>query len=107
MSNRSNTGLAFIIGAAIGAGIAILYAKDEGTVTRQKIKKGFGEQKQHFQNKFSEIGDTIKSRVPSKEQIEATFDELTENVNEKTHDIISSLEEKLQKLKKAADTMKK
>ena len=103
MTNRSNAGLAFILGAAIGAGIAILYAKDKGSVTRGKIKRGFDEQKQ----KFSEVGDALKSRIPTKEQIEATFDELTENVNEKTHDIIGSLEEKLAKLKAAADAMKK
>lgn len=107
MSTKSNAGLAFILGAAIGAGIAVLYAKEKGSVTRRNIKRGFDEQKEHLQEKFSQVGHSIKSKIPTKEQIEATFDELTENVNEKTHDIIGSLEEKLAKLKAAADAMKK
>lgn len=107
MSDKSNVGVAFLIGAAIGAGIAVLYAKDRGSVTREKLKRGFDQQKQNFQEKFSEVGETLKSRIPSKEQIEATFDELTENVNEKTQGIIETLEQKLAKLKAAADAMKK
>src|SRR5690606_3928180 len=103
MTNRSNAGLAFILGAAIGAGIAIAYAHDKGSVSCGNIRRGLAEQTQ----KFSEVGDALKTKIPTKEQIEDTFDELTENVNEKTHDIIGSLEEKLAKLKAAADAMKK
>ncbi|MEZ4968396.1 MAG: YtxH domain-containing protein [Flavobacteriaceae bacterium] len=40
MTNDSgNTLLALLTGAAIGAGIGILYAPDKGTKTRKKIKK--------------------------------------------------------------------
>ena len=44
-SNTGNTILALLTGAAIGAGIGILFAPDKGTNTRRKIREGVDEAK--------------------------------------------------------------
>lgn len=41
MENRGNTFFAFLIGGAIGAGLALLFAPNAGVDTRRKIKEGF------------------------------------------------------------------
>ncbi|MBT8320116.1 MAG: YtxH domain-containing protein, partial [Eudoraea sp.] len=46
--NSGNVLLALLTGAAIGAGIGILYAPDEGTKTRKKIKKKALDAKEDF-----------------------------------------------------------
>ena len=39
MANTGSTLLALVTGAAIGAGIGLLYAPDKGEKTRKKLKK--------------------------------------------------------------------
>jgi gas vesicle protein len=40
MNNSKSVAVAFLVGGAIGAGLALLFAPDSGTETRRKIKEG-------------------------------------------------------------------
>ena len=50
-NNDGNILLALLTGAAIGAGIGILYAPDKGIETRHKIKQKVGEKAQQQNRK--------------------------------------------------------
>jgi gas vesicle protein len=103
MCNKTtNTMLAVVTGAAIGAAIGILFAPDKGSNTREKIKDGFNDATYDLKNKIGEVSDKVKRKfAESKESLEDTFEELVSVAAYKTEDVISFLEKKLDDLKMA------
>ena len=94
-------------GVAIGAGLGILFAPDEGSKTRKKIKDGFDEKKDELKKKFDDLSSGLKSKIEtSKADIESAFRDVEENADEKSTEIIDSLEKKLADLKAAAAKMR-
>jgi len=105
MANNDNgkVVLALLAGAALGAGLGILFAPDKGEKTRGKIKDTFEDQKNDLMNKFGELTETVKSKFSkTKVDLEKSFDDLVHNADDKTEDVIATLERKLQQLKDAA-----
>ncbi|TDE31501.1 YtxH domain-containing protein [Flavobacterium ranwuense] len=102
MSNNSgNTLLALLTGAAIGAGIGILFAPDKGSKIREKLKEGFDDAKCELKNKLDTASLELKDKFTSaKYDLEGTYEELVSNMSHKTEDVISFLEEKLAELKR-------
>jgi gas vesicle protein len=101
---KSGTLLAILAGAAIGAGIGILFAPMEGAETRRRIKEGYGAKKDALKDKFGDLKETVKNKIGmSKEDLETGFDNLVSRVSDKKDDIISTLERKLDALKGAAE----
>lgn len=74
MSKASQTILAFISGAAIGAGVSLLYAPEKGEETRKRLSKETG---------------------LAREKAKAQWDETYANVNRSTRKILAELEEKI------------
>ena len=100
-NNTGNTLLALLTGAAIGAGIGILFAPDKGSKTRGKIKDGFDDAKCELKNKLDHASLELKDKFTSaKYDLEGTYEELVSNMSHKTEDVISFLEEKLAELKR-------
>lgn len=100
-NNTGNTLLALLTGAAIGAGIGILFAPDKGSKTRGKIKDGYDDAKNDLKNKFDNASLELKDKLTSaKFDLEETYEELVSNMSHKTEDVISFLEEKLAELKR-------
>ncbi|MFV8365582.1 YtxH domain-containing protein [Flavobacterium sp. XS1P27] len=100
-NNTGNTLLALLTGAAIGAGIGILFAPDKGSKTRGKIKDGFDDAKNELKNKLDNASLELKDKFTSaKYDLEGTYEELVSNMSHKTEDVISFLEEKLAELKR-------
>lgn len=100
-SNSTNTIVALLAGAVVGAGLGLLFAPDKGSVTRKKIKKKFNEGKEGVSEKYDDLIDTLKSSVSKVEkQFEESLDDLVASGKEKTEDVISALEAKLAMLKK-------
>ena len=107
MSNTSKSAIAFLAGIAIGAGLGILFAPDEGSKTRKKLKAGFDEKKDELMKKFDELSSGLKSKLDtSRSDIESAVQDVAENADEKSNEIIDTLEKKLADLKAAAAKMK-
>lgn len=100
-SNSTNTVVALLAGAAVGAGLGLLFAPDKGSVTRKKIKNKFKKGKDGLTEKYGDLIDTLKSKVSKVEkQFDQSLDDLVASGKEKTEDVISALEAKLATLKK-------
>ena len=101
MSNNSgNTILALLTGAAIGAGIGILFAPNKGVHTRKKIREGLDAAKDNFNEKFSDVSEKFVEKVfLTKDDFEENLDKFVSNASHKTEDVITFLEEKLAALK--------
>jgi gas vesicle protein len=100
-NNAGNTMLAILTGAAIGAGMGILFAPDKGSKTREKMKDGFEDVKNELTDKLDNTSVELKDRFTgAKFDLEQTYEELVSNLSRKTEDVISFLEEKLAELKR-------
>ena len=101
MANTGNTLLALLTGAAIGAGVGLLYAPDKGEKTRKKLKKNEDKAKKEFSKKVKETTDDLSVQA---KKAKATFEErLNDTLNSASHkadDIIVAMEEKLEALRK-------
>ncbi|NNF19104.1 MAG: YtxH domain-containing protein [Flavobacteriaceae bacterium] len=102
MSNEGgNIVLALLTGAVIGAGIGILYAPDEGTATRKKIKKKVEDTSHDLSERISHAKDELtKTANQKKETFERRLDETISQMSYKADDIIETLERKLEDLRK-------
>lgn len=99
-NNAGNTLLALLTGAAIGAGVGILFAPEKGTKTRGKIKDGYDDAKKDLKHKFENASDGLKDKFSSaKFDLEETYEHLISNMSHKTEDAITFLETKLADLK--------
>ncbi|MGK0378677.1 YtxH domain-containing protein [Patiriisocius sp. Uisw_017] len=99
-SNTGTTLLAILTGAAIGAGIGILYAPDSGAKTREKIAKETKKAEKKFKKQLKEAEEILGSNA---ESAKLTFEESLENTlssaSYKAEDILAALESKLRTLR--------
>jgi gas vesicle protein len=99
-NNAGNTAIAVLTGAAIGAGIGILFAPDKGSRTREKIKDGFEDVKDNLKHKFEDVTHQLRNKFSgSKHDLEESYEDLISKMSHKTEDVISFLEKKLAELK--------
>lgn len=105
--NTGKTVLALLAGAAIGAGLGILFAPDKGSETRRKIKEGLDHEKDILKHRFNEVSENIKSKFSkAKRDLESEFDHMVASSDHKKEEIIEALEKKLAELKKQAANAK-
>ncbi len=101
MANTGNTFLALITGAAIGAGIGLLYAPDSGEKTRKKLRKDAEEAQDRLNKRYHETSSNLsdkakKARVDFEQRLEETLS----SASHKADDILSAMENKLEELRK-------
>ena len=100
-SKTGNSILALLAGAAIGVGLGILFAPDKGSKTRDKMKDGFDDLKDHAKSKWDALEEETKEKFSkSKEDLIETVEDLLSNSSYKAEEAITFLEEKLAELKK-------
>ena len=101
MANTGNTLLALITGAAIGAGIGVLYAPDSGEKTRKKLKKDAKEAQDRLNKRYHETSSNLSDKAKkAKTDFEARLEETLSNASHKADDILASMETKLEELRK-------
>lgn len=100
-NNAGKSVVALLLGAAIGAGVGILFAPEKGSKTREKIKDGFDDAKDNLKHTFDDVSHQLKNKfaIP-KRDLEGTYKDLLSCMNHKSEDVISFLETKLSDLKK-------
>lgn len=59
---NSNTLLGFIVGAAAGATLGILFAPEKGSETREKLAAKGGEFSDDFKSKFADLVDNLTEK---------------------------------------------
>ena len=101
MANTGNTLLALITGAAIGAGVGLLYAPDSGEKTRKKLKKDAQKAQDNLNKRYHETSSNLsekakKARVDFEDRLEETLS----SASHKADDILSAMENKLEELRK-------
>jgi gas vesicle protein len=100
MSKNLNTIAAILAGAAVGAGIGILFAPDKGSKTRAKLKEGFDDAKHNLKDSLEAGSEVLREKFSfAKENLDGTYEELLSNMSYKTEEVISFLETKLADLK--------
>ncbi|MES2812343.1 MAG: YtxH domain-containing protein [Bacteroidota bacterium] len=95
-NNTGNILLGILAGAAVGAGLGILFAPDKGANTRKKIKDGFDDVTENLKNRFK------KGNI----DLESKFEYFLSHTDSKREEVIDAMERKLGELKKEAATAK-
>lgn len=99
--NSGSILLALLTGAAIGAGIGILYAPNEGKETRRKIKEKASDVSHDLSDRISHAKEELtKTAEEKKMAFEQKLEDTISNMSYKADDIIATLERKLEELKK-------
>ena len=63
MANTGSTLLALITGAAIGAGVGLLYAPDSGEKTRKKLKDESKKAQDKLNKKYTETSSNLTEKA--------------------------------------------
>jgi gas vesicle protein len=58
-----NFAAGLLLGAAIGAGVALLMAPDSGRKTRRRIRRVAGDFADTAQDRWGEVSDDVRTRV--------------------------------------------
>ena len=95
-SNTGTTLLALLTGAAIGAGIGILYAPDQGKNTRKKISKETAKAQKKLKETQEALATTAKD---TKLTLEQKLEGAISSASYKADDVLTALESKLEKLR--------
>ncbi|MFT6838926.1 MAG: gas vesicle protein [Sediminicola sp.] len=102
MSNSNeNILLALLTGAAIGAGVGILYAPEKGSETRLKIKQKAMDTTHDLTDRLKHAKEELTKTADAKKiAFEEKLDDVLSNMSYKADEIIAGLERKLEELKK-------
>ncbi len=101
MANAGNTFLALITGAAIGAGLGLLYAPESGEKTRKKIKEDAHKAQERLNQKYQETTSNLNTKAKkAKLDFETRLEETLSSASYKADDILTAMETKLEELRK-------
>lgn len=102
MANDSGSVLlALLVGAVIGAGAGILYAPEEGTKTRQRLREKAQDASDDLASRLSEARDELsKTALEQKAEFDKKLEDTISKMSYKADDIIAALEQKLEELRK-------
>ena len=100
-SNTGHTLLALLTGAAIGAGIGILYAPDKGTKTRDKISKETKKAQKRLNKQIRETSSNLSDKAQrARLSFEQKLEDTLSSASYKADDILLAMEDKLEALRK-------
>lgn len=101
MANTGSTLLALITGAAIGAGIGLLYAPDSGDNTRKKLQEDAQRAQERLNKRYRETSSNLSDRAKkARMDFETRLEETLSSASHKADDILAAMETKLEELRK-------
>ncbi|WP_026913655.1 YtxH domain-containing protein [Christiangramia portivictoriae] len=108
MASTGNTLLALITGAAIGAGVGLLYAPDSGDKTRKKLRDDAQNAQERLNKKYNETSSNLSEKArKARTDFEARLEETLSSASHKADDILSAMESKLEELRKQNSKLQK
>lgn len=100
-NNTGQTLLALLTGAAIGAGLGILYAPDKGSNTRTKLSKEAKKAQKNLNKQIRETSHTLGEKAQkARYSFEQKLNETLSSASYKADDILLAMEDKLEALRK-------
>ncbi len=97
---------ALVLGAIIGAGVAVLLAPEKGSVTRNKLKKEGKDVKDKITQDFKEVKDDLsKAAASGKDKFKEDLKDFASKTSYKTEQAITFLEKQLAILKEKNKTL--
>lgn len=101
MAKSGSTFLALLTGAAIGAGLGMLYAPESGENTRKKLGENARRTQEDLNKRYRETSSNLSTKAKkAKSDFEQRLEETLSSASYKADEILSSLESKLEELKK-------
>lgn len=108
MASTGNTLLALITGAAIGAGVGLLYAPDSGDKTRKKLRDDAQNAQDRLNKKYNETSSNLSEKArKARTDFEVRLEETLSSASHKADDILSAMESKLEELRKQNSKLQK
>lgn len=99
--NSGTTVLALLTGAAIGAGIGLLYAPDSGDETRRKLGNNARRAQDNLNKQYRETSSNLSTKAKkAKLDFETRLEDTLSSASYKADEIIDGLETKLEELRK-------
>jgi gas vesicle protein len=93
--------LALLTGAALGAGMGVLYAPDKGANTRKRIKRKVEETGNDLADRLTHAKEELtRSAKEKRDEFEHKLEDTLSHMSYKADDIIVGLEHKLEDLRK-------
>jgi gas vesicle protein len=100
-SNTGQTLIALLTGAAIGAGLGILYAPEKGSKTREKLSKEAKKAQKQLNKQIHETSLTLSEKAQkAKYSFEQKLNDTLASASYKADDILVAMEDKLEALRK-------
>ena len=101
MSNSGTTFLALLTGAALGAGLGLLYAPDSGDETRRRLSDNARRAQDNLNRRYRETSSNLGEKAKrAKMDFEVRLEETLSSASYKADEILASLETKLDELRK-------
>ena len=101
MAKSGSTFLALLTGAAIGAGLGMLYAPESGEETRRKLGENAKRTQDDLNKRYRETSSNLNQKArKAKSDFEQRLEETLSSASYKADEILSSLETKLDELKR-------
>lgn len=108
MANTGTTFLALLTGAAIGAGLGMLYAPDSGEQTRRKLGENARRTQDNLNKQYRETSSNLSQKARrAKMDFENKLDDTLSSASFKADEIIDGLESKLEELRRQNAKFKK
>ena len=93
IERRSGGASSFLVGLAIGAGLALLFAPTSGEETRREIKRRARRAKRAARQMATDVTDTVADKFDSaRRRVEEKIDEARQAVELKKHQVKSAMD---------------